>query len=901
MSSISQIIPNYATGGISDQPDELKKPGQLRDCLNAYPDLVNGLYKRPGFKLLSSLYDECNGNIPQPQNGTWFPFIRQNTTTKTQENYLFYINQAGSFHAYDMDGNNVDVFYSQEPLTAKQINEGNIDFSQLLTCERYNYFSHEDNNGLKAVTVNNFTVVTNPENVVTTSTSDNKRPFEAFIEITQLAYNREYLLGLDFLNNTAPNAEYTVATKVNLIDVVNTRKDVNKNPSCPGTYHQIIDFDDTYEFRGGRRGQQGMRIDINTTGVQVQGKGKNLKCTYRTNLDLISGGTGWRVGDQVLVSQSGDKGKPRPTGDDIYYIIEVTEVKTVYTPNQYAITGVQTPSSGSTVVTINDVLNDLKTQLIATPLLSAKIDIVGNGLYIHHDEPFTISTSEKDLMNVLSNTDEEKDNPYVVVNNVSRLPIECKDGLVVKVANAFSDDDDYFVRFVSNYGEVGSSNIVAATGYWEEVAEPGTETILNSAHMPHVIIFATNNGVPCFVASSVDYSDRTCGTDDFNPSFVNKAISNVHFYRNRLVFLSEENVVMSRAGDLFNMFPASALGVAASDPIDLSVSTNFSSVLQDAIVINSGMVLFSKYQQFRLDTSNDILSPSTAKISEISRYEFDTETRPFALGTNIGFMGLSTTHSTFYELTNVFDQGPVDVLERSKIISRTIPNGLNLIADSKEANVVFVGKFDSDIVYGYRYFSEGNQNSIQTCWFRWQLPGSLAQHFVIDGDYYCVVEDDDGFSKFIKLQLDALPTAGPFYDYWQDNPVNTASTQKSYKFKLDFPIINVLKAEQSQFRSDTTASLVVHRCNFNFADIGSYEFLISRDGMDDYKVLYESKYMDEYTADEDPLVTEVERTVPVYTRNTNLNMSLESEFPHPLVLRSMRWEGDYNQRYYKRV
>ena len=91
MSSISQIIPNYATGGISDQPDELKKPGQLRDCLNAYPDLVNGLYKRPGFKLLSSLYDECNGNIPQPQNGTWFPFIRQNTTTKTQENYLFYI------------------------------------------------------------------------------------------------------------------------------------------------------------------------------------------------------------------------------------------------------------------------------------------------------------------------------------------------------------------------------------------------------------------------------------------------------------------------------------------------------------------------------------------------------------------------------------------------------------------------------------------------------------------------------------------------------------------------------------------------------------------------------------------------------------------------------------------
>ena len=89
--------------------------------------------------------------------------------------------------------------------------------------------------------------------------------------------------------------------------------------------------------------------------------------------------------------------------------------------------------------------------------------------------------------------------------------------------------------------------------------------------------------------------------------------------------------------------------------------------------------------------------------------------------------------------------------------------------------------------------------------------------------------------------------------------------------------------------------------NFNFADIGSYEFNISRDGMDDHSILYESRYMDAYEADAEPLVTEVERTVPVYTRNTSLDVSLKSNFPHPVVLRSMRWEGDYNQRYYKRV
>jgi hypothetical protein len=104
-----------------------------------------------------------------------------------------------------------------------------------------------------------------------------------------------------------------------------------------------------------------------------------------------------------------------------------------------------------------------------------------------------------------------------------------------------------------------------------------------------------------------------------------------------------------------------------------------------------------------------------------------------------------------------------------------------------------------------------------------------------------------------------------------------------------------------RYHSDTTASLIVHRINYNFADIGSYYFDIKRDGMDDYSNLYESRYMDKYLADAPPVIPEVERTIPVYTRNTALDITLRSDFPHPLVLFSSRWEGDYNQRYYKRV
>ena len=45
------IIPELS-GGLNEQPDELKKPGQLREAVNVIPDPVNGLTRRPGFALV---------------------------------------------------------------------------------------------------------------------------------------------------------------------------------------------------------------------------------------------------------------------------------------------------------------------------------------------------------------------------------------------------------------------------------------------------------------------------------------------------------------------------------------------------------------------------------------------------------------------------------------------------------------------------------------------------------------------------------------------------------------------------------------------------------------------------------------------------------------------------------
>ena len=50
----------------------------------------------------------------------------------------------------------------------------------------------------------------------------------------------------------------------------------------------------------------------------------------------------------------------------------------------------------------------------------------------------------------------------------------------------------------------------------------------------------------------------------------------------------------------------------------------------------------------------------------------------------------------------------------------------------------------------------------------------------------------------------------------------------------------------------------------------------------------------------EPVSKDREETIQLYERNTNLDITLTSPIG-PFQLYSMRWEGDYNNRYYQRV
>ena len=75
MSTITQRIPNFLLG-ISQQPDNRKFPGQLRDSVNAFPDYALGLLKRPGGQYVTELEGASS-------SGKWFSILRD-----AQEKYV---------------------------------------------------------------------------------------------------------------------------------------------------------------------------------------------------------------------------------------------------------------------------------------------------------------------------------------------------------------------------------------------------------------------------------------------------------------------------------------------------------------------------------------------------------------------------------------------------------------------------------------------------------------------------------------------------------------------------------------------------------------------------------------------------------------------------------------------
>ena len=451
------------------------------------------------------------------------------------------------------------------------------------------------------------------------------------------------------------------------------------------------------------------------------------------------------------------------------YKVTVDEVSTSQIQGNLGIIR-PTPTSfdTKTTVTAESILGSLEEGIVATSeFTSSEVQIIGNGIYLTNGSAFNVTSPTGELLNVITSE----------CNNVEDLPTQCKHGYVVKVKNSIANEDDYYVKF---FGE----NNRDGPGVWEECAAPGRTTTISSATMPIQIVRNYVSNAVRFDVDQIVWDACTVGntTTVPEPSFIGKTINKMVFFRNRMVMLSDENVIMSQPGDFYNFWPRSAITYSATDVIDLSCSSEYPAIVYDAIQVNSGLVLFTKNQHFMLTTDSDVLSPQTAKINALATYNFNHKTNPISLGTTIAFLDNAGKHSRFWEVAKVLREGEPVVVYQSKVVQKLFDKELELISNSREKGVIFFSKKGTNTLYAYKYFNS-SEKRLQQAWFTWELMGKIQHHAVLDDALYVVVRGDNDKDVLQKFSLKKEDGEREITD--NNNTTTDTSDDATYRVHLD--------------------------------------------------------------------------------------------------------------------
>ena len=100
--------------------------------------------------------------------------------------------------------------------------------------------------------------------------------------------------------------------------------------------------------------------------------------------------------------------------------------------------------------------------------------------------------------------------------------------------------------------------------------------------------------------------------------------------------------------------------------------------------------------------------------------------------------------------------------------------------------------------------------------------------------------------------------------------------------------------------SDYTATLTISRVTFSVGRTGPVLFKVKAGGSDEWRNVEYVTDAGTYLADSSPVTSEHQFTIPIHQRNTNFELKVTSNYPYPVSLVSMTWEGIYSPRFYRR-
>ncbi len=532
------------------------------------------------------------------------------------------------------------------------------------------------------------------------------------------------------------------------------------------------------------------------------------------------------------------------------------------------------------------------------------------------------------------------------VQKFSNLPVNAPDGFTVKInGEEGSSTADYYVSYV------------AKDQVWRECAKPSMKNHIDNTTMPHVLVREADG---TFTFKCADWAVRDVGDEDSNPkpSFIGETINDVFYHRNRLGFLSGENIILTRSADFFNFWMTSATKVQDTDPIDLAVSDNTISTLYNAVTFDTDLILFSQEAQFML-SADGVLTPTSANLSPaVTHYEASLKAKPVNAGRNVYFVAERAKYTTVREFFTAADNTDAkDVQDITSHVPNYIPNGVYKIIPSTVENVMlYLTEGDDTSMYVYKYLFIDSQR-VQAAWSKWDMQGVIYGGQFIDNylyllinrnGYYCLerisfsINTTDFEGEAYRTLLDckrSYQIPAKCYDplddettvnvndifgniYEQDRQYSAVTSDGTYakakegklvfigdysnqvltvginyNFKIVMSTIMVKQSDNGSTQALIEGRLQLRQMWFNYADSGYFKVTVDIKDKQAYVYEYTSRLLGtRFNILGAMPFTTGSFKFPIQAKNENVNICLETDTPLPVSLVGAGWIGNYQRR-----
>jgi hypothetical protein len=317
---------------------------------------------------------------------------------------------------------------------------------------------------------------------------------------------------------------------------------------------------------------------------------------------------------------------------------------------------------------------------------------------------------------------------------------------------------------------------------WTEHYGVGANIGLNETTLPHALIRESDG---TFTFTPFAYTTRQVGDGETNPppTFIGRTINGVYYWKNRLGFITDENVVMSGAGDYGNFFRNTMTTLLDSDVIDIALTTNKVSILKYAVPFNQQMMLFADQSQFSLNV-RDILTPTSTSIDEATSYEMDDTVRPVVMGSEVYFVSKSGSFSRFREYFVNSTSLATEAADVTAHAQRYVPSDVFKIAASDVEDALFAvsgATGHKNRVYNYKRFWSGDEK-IQSAWSYWEVGATdvILSVDAIEDTLYALIKRSDG-TYLEKAELDVnAETLSLGFDILLDSRYEVQAGDMSY-------------------------------------------------------------------------------------------------------------------------